>query len=51
MRRTEYERLFAEIVGTPVARAFALGRQALVILLRAIGVEKGIGSGCAGIPV
>ena len=48
MRRTEYERMFAEVVGVPAARAFALGRQALVILLRAIGVRKGDRVGVCG---
>lgn len=48
MRRTEYENLFAEAVGVPAARAFALGRQALVILLRAIGVRKGDRVGVCG---
>ncbi len=48
MRRSEYERMFAEMVGVPAARAFALGRQALVILLRAIGVRKGDRVGVCG---
>lgn len=36
------------MVGVPVARAFALGRQALVILLRAVGVRKGDRVGVCG---
>ncbi|NLH18342.1 MAG: DegT/DnrJ/EryC1/StrS aminotransferase family protein, partial [Phycisphaerae bacterium] len=37
-----------EMVGAPASRAFALGRQALVILLRAIGVRKGDRVGVCG---
>lgn len=48
MYRTEYEHLFAEMVGVSAARAFALGRQALVILLRALGVRKGDRVGVCG---
>jgi dTDP-4-amino-4,6-dideoxygalactose transaminase len=39
-RRKEYERVFGKYVGVPGARAFGLGRQALVILLKALGVKE-----------
>ena len=38
---TEYEKMFTELVDAKAARATALGRQALVLLLKAIGVEQG----------
>lgn len=37
----EYEEAFSRYVGVPGARAFGLGRQALVILFKALGVNKG----------
>ncbi len=39
--RKKYEVVFSEMVGTADARAFGLGRQALVILLKALGVNAG----------
>jgi dTDP-4-amino-4,6-dideoxygalactose transaminase len=39
--RIKYQEKFSEFVGTFSARAFGLGRQALVILLKAIGVKPG----------
>jgi len=39
--RVEYEQAFCELVGAAGARAFGLGRQALVILLKALGVNPG----------
>ena len=46
--REEYERRFAELVEAPAARAFARGRQALVIVLKALGVEPGDRVGVCG---
>lgn len=39
--RKEYEEAFCKLVGAGGARAFGLGRQALVILLKALGVKTG----------
>lgn len=39
--RKEYEEAFCKLVGAEGARAFGLGRQALVILLKALGVNAG----------
>ena len=39
--REKYEGLFSESVNAVGARAFALGRQAMVILLKALDVKKG----------
>ena len=39
--RKEYEEAFCKLVGAEGARAFGLGRQALVILLKALGVMSG----------
>jgi perosamine synthetase len=41
MYRSDYEAKFAQIVGVAGARAFGLGRHALVILLKAIDVHEG----------
>jgi len=46
--RREYEEVFCELVGAAGARAFGLGRQALVILLKALGVETGDRVGVCG---
>ena len=39
--RKKYEAVFSEMVGAAGARAFGLGRQAMVVLLKALGVEEG----------
>ena len=39
--RIKYEKQFSELVGGTGARAFALGRQALVVLLKAAGLKAG----------
>ncbi|MFC1677030.1 DegT/DnrJ/EryC1/StrS family aminotransferase [Planctomycetota bacterium] len=39
--RLKYEEAFCRLVGAEGARAFGLGRQALVILLKALGVDAG----------
>jgi perosamine synthetase len=39
--RREYEEAFCKYVGTLGARAFGLGRQAMVILFKALGVNEG----------
>ncbi|MCK4782948.1 MAG: DegT/DnrJ/EryC1/StrS aminotransferase family protein [Desulfobacteraceae bacterium] len=39
--RRQYERVFAAQVGAAGARAFGLGRQGLVVLLKALGVNEG----------
>ena len=46
--RREYEEAFGEQVGAIAARAFNLGRHALVILLKALGVDKGDKVGVCG---
>jgi len=46
--RVEYEKAFCELVNATGARAFGLGRQALVILLRALGVNPGDKVGVCG---
>ena len=40
-KRMKYEEAFCRLVGAEGARAFSLGRQALVILLKALGVNTG----------
>lgn len=47
-RRIEYEEAFCELVGATGARAFGLGRHALVILLKALGVKVGDKVGICG---
>jgi dTDP-4-amino-4,6-dideoxygalactose transaminase len=47
-RRKKYEEAFGELVGTAGARAFGLGRHALVILLKALGVNVGDKVGVCG---
>lgn len=37
----DYEKSFADLVGASAARATSLGRQALVLLLKAVGVQQG----------
>lgn len=46
--RREYEAAFGKYVGVLGARAFGLGRQALVILLKALGVNGGDKIGVCG---
>ena len=46
--RREYEDAFRRLVDAPAARAFARGREALVILLKALGVGKGDRVGVCG---
>jgi len=46
--RREYEKAFGSYVGAVDARAFGLGRQALVILLKALGVNVGDKVGVCG---
>lgn len=46
--RVAYERAFAALVGARASRAFAMGRQGLVVLLRALGVEGGQRVGICG---
>jgi perosamine synthetase len=48
MYRTEYECRFAEVVGAAGARAFTLGRHALAVSLKAIGVQAGDRVGVCG---
>jgi dTDP-4-amino-4,6-dideoxygalactose transaminase len=40
-QRKKYEKAFSNLVDAAGARAFCLGRQALVILLKALGIESG----------
>lgn len=40
-KRLEYEKAFADMVGAHGARATVLGRQALAVLLKAVGVQPG----------
>lgn len=40
-KRKKYEAVFSEMAGATGARAFGLGRQAIVILLKALGVKDG----------
>ncbi len=47
-RQREYEEAFRRLVGAAGARAFGLGRHALVILLKALGVNKGDNVGVCG---
>ncbi|HIJ70830.1 MAG TPA: hypothetical protein HPP87_05635 [Planctomycetes bacterium] len=46
--RREYEEAFRKLVGVAGARAFGLGRHALVVLLRALGVNEGDKVGVCG---
>jgi dTDP-4-amino-4,6-dideoxygalactose transaminase len=46
--RIEYEKAFCKLIGATGARAFGLGRQALVILLKALGVNAGDKIGVCG---
>jgi len=46
--RREYEERFRELVGAGGARAFGRGRHALLVLLKALGVEKGDRVGVCG---
>ena len=46
--RDRYEKAFADTVGAKAARAFALGRQALVVLLKALGLKEGDRVGLCG---
>jgi len=44
----QYEAAFSKLVGASGARAFELGRQALVVLLKALGVNEGDKIGVCG---
>lgn len=46
--RRQYESAFAEMTGALAARAFALGRQAMVVLLKALGLAAGDRVGICG---
>ncbi|MGA2173317.1 MAG: DegT/DnrJ/EryC1/StrS aminotransferase family protein [Sedimentisphaerales bacterium] len=46
--RKKYEKTFTEFVGTVGARAFAHGRQAMVILLKALDIKEGDKVGVCG---
>ena len=46
--RLKYEKMFSDLASVAGAKAFGLGRQALVILLRALGVNAGDRVGLCG---